>query len=1047
MISRRGFMQLAAAGGVGIGLAGNIKVFRDIIPFTQKGEKARHAVWGNSDVPEWRFDPQTGRHLPNPDIMLRHTTDLQCHSECGLRVKIDRKTGRILRIMGNPYHKNCREDYVPMDEPLHETARRPGTVCARGNAGLQTAYDPYRVRVPLKRVGPRGSRRWKPISWEQLIEEVVEGGRIFADIGDPASADIEVLGFKGLYAKRNEPMDPDAPELGPRTNGFVFQGGRIKKSRLDFVKRFTTAFGSVNAYEHTNVCEVSHHVATEAVYPTKHAVKPDVMGAEFLMFWGTSPGDANFPMQTFGRMVAQARAKGMRYVCIDPVAQRGSVQGEFVEWVPIRPGTDGALALAIAQWMIANGRYAKSYLEHPNRKSALAHGELSHTDASHLVIVDPDHPRYGAFLSRTEAGLGRPGEEPLESFAVSTEEWNMDKGLVLTHEDDRDRVVIDAASGRPRAATESERALIEFDGTVAGVRVKTAFTIFKEAAFTHTIEEYSEICGVPVDKIVDLAREFTSHGRHAACEFYRGAVKHPNGFYNGMAIHMLNLLIGNCNWRGGIGAGGGHYSWSSGRYDLKSIPGLKEKPHGVPLTREGVYYERSSEYRRKKERGENPYPAKRPWFPHTFNVYSELLPSAVERYPYGVDILLWHMATPFYSVPGQGNEELIEKVKDPRNIPLIIASDIVIGDTSMYADYIIPDVTFLERWVHIGMHELILVKGTSVRWPVIDPIPETTADGRPYSLETFLIDVAERLGLPGFGEKAIADNSGRLWPLHRAEDFYLKATANVAFAEGRPVSPASPEDIAICGLDGFRKRYEDALRAEEWPAVLKVLSRGGRFEPPANAWNGDQLGHQYKHRLNFYSEAVATSFNSMTGERFPGHAHWREPATIMGKPLASLDPSEDWPLTIITYKGALQTHSRLSSNTVLREIQPSNWVEVAAADARRLGLKDGDRVWVETPEGRRRGRVKVREGLVPGVITFSVGFGHWGYGATQVEIGGKVISGDRIRRAGILLNPVMRRDPDVWQMPLMDPVGGSAVFYQTRARLVRAEGAAHAEAA
>lgn len=1034
MTTRRSFLQLAAAGGVGAGVAGNYDVLWHMIPFNDRGEKPGHPVWGNSDPPEWLRDPATGRHRINPDIVLRHTTDLQCHSECGLRVKIDRRTGRVMRIMGNPYHKNCREDYVPYTVPLADTAVLPGTVCARGNAGLQTAYDPYRLTVPLKRVGPRGSGRWKPIEWDQLIEEVVEGGKIFADTEDPASRDLEVLGFRGLYAKREEPMDPEAPELGSRANGFVFQGGRIKKSRFDFAKRFTHAFGSVNVFEHTNVCEVSHHVATEAVYPTKHAIKPDVIGAEFLMFWGTSPGDANFPMQTFGRMVADARSRGMRYVCVDPVCHRGSVVGEFAEWVPIRPGTDGALALAMCRWIIENERYEREYLSFPNRQAALRHGELSHTDAAHLVIVDPDHPRNGAMLLPEEAGLVPPGGEPTR-FEVSETEWYMDKGLVLTPEGDEKRVVVDGATGEPALAVEADRAVYDWEGRVNGIHVKTAFRLFREAAFEYTIEQYSAICGVPVEKIADLAREFTSHGRHAACEFYRGPVKHPNGFYNGFAIHMLNLLVGNCNWKGGIGAGGGHYDWTQGRYDLKSIPGLAAKPKGVPISREGVYYERSTEYRRRVEAGENPYPAKRPWFPHSFHVYSEILPSAIERYPYGVDILLWHMATPFYSVPGQGNEEMIEKVKDPKNIPLIVSCDIVVGDTSMYADYIVPDVTFLERWVHIGMHELTQVKGTSVRWPVIEPITGKTKDGRPFSLETFLIDVAERLGMPGFGAEAIPDDTGKLWPLHRMEDYYLKATANVAFADGEPVPAASAEDIEICDLAPLAERFADALREEEWPQVLFVLARGGRFEAADSPWTGERLRHLYTHRINFYSQSVATARNSVTGERFRGTAHWVPPRAADGTGVEELDDPAEWPLQILTYKGSLQTHSRLTSNYVLREIQPSNWVEVAAADAERLGLRDNDTVEVVTPHGRRRGRVKVRQGLVPGTITFSVGFGHWGYGATQLEIGGRPVQGDRVRRAGIHLNPVMRRDPAVWQMPLMDLLGGSASFFQTRARL------------
>ena len=1052
MTNRRGFLQLAAAAGVGVGVAGSYETVLGLVPFTSRGRKAANAVWGNATEPEWVFDRTSGTYGINPNFTLRHTVDLQCHSECGLRVKIDKRTGRIVRIIGNPYHKNTREAYLAYETPLRESAATPGTVCARGNTGIETVYDPYRVTVPLKRVGPRGSGRWKPLDWERFIEEVVEGGRIFADTGDPLSKDVEVLGFRGLYEKRGEPMDPEAPEMGRRTNGLLFQGGRIKASRVAFTKRFMAAFGSVNFFEHTNVCELSHHIATEMVFPPKHAVKPDVVNARFLMFWGTSPGDANFPMQTVGRMVAQARANGTRYVCIDPVAHRGSVVGEFAEWVPIEPGTDGALAMGMVRWIIENERYNAHHLSFPNREAALANGELAHTDATHLVIVEPGHPREGGFLDRGElaaaaAAVGGEKERaPLDEAAAGARDHppggdEREGAPFRVVDEDAERIVIDAATGTPRPASEVQRAVLDYEGTVNGLRVKTAFRLLKESAFEYGLEDYSRICGVPVEKIVDLAREFTSHGRRAACEFYRGPVKHPNGFHNGHAILMLNLLIGNCNWRGGISAGGGGYPSLTGRYDLKTIPGLESEPEGVKLSREKAYYELSTEYRKKVEAGQNPYPAKRPWYPHTFNVYSELLPSALERYPYGIDILIWHMATPLYAVPGQGNEEMIEKLKDPRNIPLIIGSDIVVGDTTMYADYILPDTTFMERWVHIGMHEITLVKGTAVRWPVIEPLTGKTKDGRHFSLETFLIDVAERLGLPGFGAEAIPDAKGRLWPLHRREDFFLKATANLAFAGEEPVPEISAEDRAICDLDSFQAQYADALEEEEWPRTLMVLARGGRFEPRGNAWDGDRLGHQYTRRINIYAEPVALSRNAITGERYIGIPKWVPPATVTGKPIAELDPPEDWPIRIITYKSALQTHSRLSSNYHLREIWPTNWVEMNLRTAEEIGLAEGDEVWVITPHGRRKGKVKTRQGIVPGVITFAVGYGHWGYGATRITIGDTVMEGDPYRRAGIHLNPVMRRDPAIWQMPVMDTIGGSAAFYQTRARLEKATGA------
>ena len=1016
MIKRRSFLKACAVGGVGAGFGGFYDTFYHLIPFNDRGRKALHHVYGNADSPEWLRDPVSGKLAPNPDWILRHTVDQQCHSECGLRVKINRKTGRVQRIIGNPYHSHTLTNYAGSDTPLLATAASPGTACARGNAGIQTAYDPYRITVPLKRKGARGSGQWQPISWEQLIKEVSDGGKIFADTGDPASKDLEVLGFKGLYAKRAELMDPNAPELGHRTNGYVFEGGRIVGSRKGFAVRFSQAFGSVNTYEHTNTCEVSHHIATAQVYPGQHMSKPDITQAEFIIFWGTQPGDANFPMQLMAKVTAEARAKpgGLKYVVIDPLLGRGGVMGDRAAWLPIKPGTDGAMAMAMVRWIIENDRFNADYLSYPTQKAAEAAGDLSHTDATHLVIDDPSHPEHGRFLTAKLAGLSGGGSEP-----------------------ELDRVVFDVERKQAVVAASSARAVVDYTGTVKGIRVKSAFARLRETAATHSLDEYAGICGLKTQQIVDLAREFTSHGRKASCEAYRGVCKHPNGYYNTAAVLMLNLLVGNLNWTGGLTLGGGGYAYAKGHYDVMAVPAAKGLAYGVKLSREEARYEDSSEYKRKVAAGQNPYPAKRPWFPLSFDMFSELVPSAVQRYPYGVDILLWHMATPFYSVPAQGNQELVDAVKDPKNIPLIIASDIIVGDTSMYADYIVPDGSFLERWSHADTMPTTLTRGTGIRWPVIE-LTEKTPDGRHMCLEEFMIDIAKRVGMAGYGENSIPDASGRMWPLNRKEDWYLKATANVAFVPGGvgdQVPDVTQEEMQVNDLQGYHDAFTAALKAEEWPKVLSILARGGRIESSRNARQGEKLTHRFTKTLHFYAEEVALTRNSMTGEYFLGTTTWVEPTTALGKSLDALDDPKDWPLTIITFKGALQSHSRLASNYVLRQIDPENGIQVAVEDARRLGISDGEKVWVVTPHGKRKGTARVVQGIRPGVITFNVGYGHWGYGATNYQLGGKRIAGDRVRRTGIHLNPIMRRDPAVEQMSLMDLVGGSVVFFNTRARL------------
>jgi tetrathionate reductase subunit A len=63
--------------------------------------------------------------------MVRHSVCLQCHGECGLRAKVNRKTGKLERLQGNPYHPNTLIDYKDMNIPVVDTANTPGTVCPR----------------------------------------------------------------------------------------------------------------------------------------------------------------------------------------------------------------------------------------------------------------------------------------------------------------------------------------------------------------------------------------------------------------------------------------------------------------------------------------------------------------------------------------------------------------------------------------------------------------------------------------------------------------------------------------------------------------------------------------------------------------------------------------------------------------------------------------------------------------------------------------------------------------------------------------------------
>jgi tetrathionate reductase subunit A len=205
--------------------------------------------------PEARLDPSGGVQV-NPDIVMRHSVCMGCYSSCGNRVKIDKKSGRILRVMGNPYSPKCAEPALGYEAPLAAAYQAFGmagnlghthraTVCGRGNATFQAVYDPLRILTPLKRVGQRGEGKWKPITWSQLLDETVEGGQLFKETGDPTY----IEGFRQVRNVK-DPVDPNSPELGPKSNGLVWNDGG-SYGRVNFPQRFVlNSFGSTNFYGH-----------------------------------------------------------------------------------------------------------------------------------------------------------------------------------------------------------------------------------------------------------------------------------------------------------------------------------------------------------------------------------------------------------------------------------------------------------------------------------------------------------------------------------------------------------------------------------------------------------------------------------------------------------------------------------------------------------------------------------------------------------------------------------------------------------------------------
>ncbi len=1020
--SKRTFLKGAAiAGGTGLFVAGYSDTLKQVasgIATGSSGHPTRDPIHGNSLAVEYRVDERGELH-PNPAQRVANTMCLGCWTLCGVRARIDNERDQIVRILGNPYHPLSARHHIDFKTPVKQALLATSgyqeggldgrsTACARGNAMLEQLDSPQRVTRCLKRVGPRGSGRWQSIPFEQLVAEVVEGGDLFGE------GQVE-----GLRAIRNlvEPLDPANPEYGPRANQLLVSNAS-DEGRDHFIKRFTfNSFGTRNFANHGAYCGLSFRVGAGALLDDleKNAhLKPDWDESDFLLFMGTSPQQSGNPFKRQSRQLAANRArpgKPFSYVVVAPSLPNtvNMPSAPANRWLPIRPATDSALAMAMLRWIIDNQRFAESFLAAPHAAAAERVGYRGFCNASHLVLCDESHPRFGQMLRASDLGLPFEGEAYGEGDAMLVEE---------------------ASSGEPRPAGQCERANLWVDRTIQGPKgkfmVKSSFQLLAEACREHTLAQYSAECAVPVSDIEALAREFTSHGTRAAVVSHGGTMS-ANGFYSAWAIMMLNVMIGNLNARGGAVASGGKFDpFGAGpRYDLASFPGMV-KPAGVFLSRSKFPYEKTSEYRRKREAGQNPYPAREPWFPISGPLLGEHLTAAVNGYPYRLKAWINHMGNPLYGQAGL-SKAIGEELKDPAVLPLVVSIDSFINESSALSDYLVPDTLTYESWGWATAWHGVMTKVSTGRWPIVEPRVAKTAEGDPVCMESFFIAVAKRLGLPGFGEGALKGADGKLHALHKAADFSLYGAANVAYL-GEPVPPIGPEDLAWSGVERILPVLNATLSAEEAGRAAYLFARGGRFEPAAKGRDeAGQPSKRWPKPLMVWNPEVGSRRHSQSGQFLSGTPRFFRPQLADGTPLNEAFKPAQWPLLLTSYKSHTMSSMSIGSDR-LRQVNPSNRVRLNVQTAAQLGIESGDRVRVSTPDGSVIGVAECVAGLQADAIAIEHGFGHKELGAREHWIDGQKVVANPLRGAGVNLNDLAVLDPSRHgRYPLVDwAIGSSA---------------------
>jgi len=236
--------------------------------------------------------------VPDTGIEVRKSICTICDptTQCGLDLYV--KDGKIIKVEGskeNPYST--------------------GTLCSKGAANRQYIYSEDRLKTPLRRTGPKGSGKFEPISWDEALDTIA--GRC------------------------NEIKEQNGPE------SVAFFAGYTKYFR-PYLKRLAHSFGSPNYLTESSTCHQATAMAQRLTFGLPGG--PDLKSAQCLLVWSANPFHAN---PGNGRAILRGKERGMKLIVVDPRETPTTALADI--HLQVKPGTDGALALAMAN-VIINGK-------------------------------------------------------------------------------------------------------------------------------------------------------------------------------------------------------------------------------------------------------------------------------------------------------------------------------------------------------------------------------------------------------------------------------------------------------------------------------------------------------------------------------------------------------------------------------------------------------------------------------------------------------------------------------------------------------------------
>jgi anaerobic selenocysteine-containing dehydrogenase len=744
---------------------------------------------------------------------------------------------------------------------------------------------------------------------------------------------------------------------------------------------------------------------------------------------GTAEDHHSNPMKA---ALSKFKRDGGRFVAINPI--RTGYAAIADEWVPIKPGTDGALLLAIIRELITLGLYDRDFLTRYTNAGQLVN-QAEGSDAFGLMMRNPDGDVINKLRPHNFYWWDRLQNQP-----------------VADHTEFADPALFGSFT-MP-------------DGTA----VKPAFQLLEERVRDCTPEWAAGITGIPAETIRRLAHEMGVTARDQTIELpiawtdwwgrehksvtgnpvafhaMRGLAAHSNGFQTTRSLAILMSLLGTIDRPGGFRhkapyprAVPPNARPPRGPQSIKPNTPLDAPPLGWPETPEDLCVDADGEPVRIDKGFSWEYPLSAHGLMHN------VITNAWRGDPYPIDTLMLFMANMAWNSSMNTSETrrmLTDKGADGQyKIPFLVVCDAFQSETTAFADLILPDTTYLERHDVMGMLDRPISEFDgpcdSVRVPVLPPLGEC----RPF--QEVLVELAGRLKFPAFttadGGRKYKDYPDFIVNYETAPGSGIGFLTGWRGADGTQTMRGAPnprqwEMYAANNcvhhtvmppehqyMRNWNRGYMQwaqavGLRRDNDPIVIHIYSEFvQRFRLAAQ---GKTAGRQPPDRLR---ERVARYFDPLP--------FWYEPLE------GQVSDHQTYPLAAVTQRPMAMYHSWDSQNAWLRQIHAHNHLYVNPATATAQGIADGDWMWVESQWGKVRCLCKFSEAVEPNTV--------WTWNAIGKAKGAWALSDDANEsEKGFLLNHLISEELPVdahgVRASNSDPITGQAGWYDVRVRIRKA---------